>query len=478
VNPEEWSEDGTQILVNISRHEGVRQLGLLSVGDGALRVIRTLPQPETYIWESTLSPDGRIVLYDWPTHPDGNERDVFVSRTDGRGHHVLVSHPADDRVLGWAPDGGHVLFASDRTGTMGAWLLAVDDGAAMGEPTLLKLDWWRAIPLGFDGEGSYFYGVDARGSDIYLAPFDLETGHLTEPPELLADRFTGGNHDPAWSPDGRYLAYMSDRSQLVRGMDPGALVIRSTEGEETRELHPGLSDASRLEWSPDGRSLLAMGADGDGRGLFQIDALSGERERVFEWPEDGRVWGSWGRNEGELVLFSLFFGEAELDRDRNRISLLDVESGEERTLAEGHVYWPGVSSDGRYLAFTRELGDSRGELVVIPVEGGAERRLVRIEQESPRSLYPIWDPDGSHVYYLRRGGSEEDAVAGLWRVAAAGGEPEKLGWAEDIHVHASLRTPLWFHPEGGLVALVRHSRGAEVWVMENIVAAASRSEGG
>jgi Tol biopolymer transport system component len=476
VNPEEWSEDGSKILVNIARHDGVRQLGLVSVDDGSLRVLKTLPEPATYIWESTISPDGRFVIYDWPARAEAEERDVFVLRTDGSGEQALVDHHADDRVLGWAPDGEHVLFASDRTGTMGAWLLPVEDGKPAGEPKLVKPDMWRHAPLGFDAKGSYYYGVDSRTSDVHVAAIDLETGRLLESPAPVTNRFTGSNHDAAWSPDGRYLAYLSNRSSVAGRVSGVALVIRSADSGEKREIQPQLVQPSRLQWSPDGRSFLAQAADEDGRrGLFRIDAQTGEVEPLVLWPADGAAIGSWGRNADELVLFRLFSGAAGIDNERSRISVLDLETGEERVLAERDVYWPAVSHDRRQVVFTREEDGSSGDLVVVPVTGGEPHSLLRFDTDGPRwPLNPAWGPEGRHVYYVLRGASADDPMRGLWRVHVAGGEPEQLEWATEEYLKGSgTRNPVEFHPDGRRIALTRREQGAEIWVMEDFLPATS-----
>jgi Tol biopolymer transport system component len=85
VNPVAWSEDGGQILVGIARHDGIRQLGLVSVSDGSLRVLKTSPEATTFSSKSTISPDGRFVIYDRPASADSEARDIFVLDVDGGG---------------------------------------------------------------------------------------------------------------------------------------------------------------------------------------------------------------------------------------------------------------------------------------------------------------------------------------------------------------------------------------------------------
>jgi tricorn protease len=67
-----------------------------------------------------FSPDGRYVAYDVAQQRGAAERDIFVMALARSTETTLVKHPADDRLLGWSPDGKYILFSSDRTGAPGA----------------------------------------------------------------------------------------------------------------------------------------------------------------------------------------------------------------------------------------------------------------------------------------------------------------------------------------------------------------------
>jgi Tol biopolymer transport system component len=327
----------------------------------------------------------------------------------------------------------------------------------------------------FDAKGSYYYGVSSRTSDVQVASIDLETGHLLESPAPVTSRFTGSNHDAAWSPDGRYLTYLSDRGSVPGSVGNVVIVIQSAESGEKREILPPLFQPSRLAWSPDGQSFLVQAAQayGQGEGLYGIDVLTGEVEPLVLWTTDEPVFGSWGRNTHELVLFRLYLGSAGINDERSRISVLDLETGQESVLAERNVYWPAVSRERGQVAFTQRTEDSSGELVILPIGGGEPHTLLHFETSGPEwPLNLVWGPDGRHIYYMlrgQRGQSEDDPVRGLWRMPVTGGEPQKLGWATEAYLgEASLR----FHPDGSRIALVRRQEGAEVWVMESFLPSA------
>jgi Tol biopolymer transport system component len=84
-------------------------------------------------------------VYDFPPKEDSPDRDIFVLATNGSRETPLVEHPGNDFVLGWAPDGKRILFASDRTGVLSAWVIAVADGRPQGAPELVKSDIGRIV---------------------------------------------------------------------------------------------------------------------------------------------------------------------------------------------------------------------------------------------------------------------------------------------------------------------------------------------
>jgi Tol biopolymer transport system component len=105
--------------------------------------------------------------------------------------------------------------------------------------------------MGFTRDGSYFYGTGNVKADSYLAEVDLQTLHITKPPSKLTERFVGANGRPAWSADGRQIAF-------VRGTQSVALVIRSAVDGTEKTLPTVFGKGGATfgpEWFPDGRSL-------------------------------------------------------------------------------------------------------------------------------------------------------------------------------------------------------------------------------
>ena len=204
-----WSPDGKQILIFGVDKAATYKLALVRVADGSVRTLKEVGGFWRYPLGVSFSPDGRYLVYDLPQERNSDPRDIFVLTVDSGEEIPLIQHAANDYVLGWAPDGEHVLFASDRTGTLGAWILPVTDGKAAGAPRLVRPDLWRATPSGFTRDGSFYYGVPMSTQAVYVASLDPGTGKVLAAPTPASPDYLGSHFSPDWSPDGRYLGYGS-----------------------------------------------------------------------------------------------------------------------------------------------------------------------------------------------------------------------------------------------------------------------------
>ena len=131
----------------------------------------------------------------------------------------------------------------------------------------------RFLPMGITSAGDYFFGVRTGTPDLFLLPLDGDSRDLRP----LPNRFPGRNQAPAWSRDGKQVAYLSRRDTENFGEDARAIVIQEPGSGAEREVPARMAHIERVAWSPDGASLLAAGSDGKGRGgLFLVRAADGD----------------------------------------------------------------------------------------------------------------------------------------------------------------------------------------------------------
>ena len=322
-------------------------------------------------------------------------------------------------------------------------MLEVIDGRPHGSPALVQKGMGRSAPLGLTRDGAYFYYLNAGSANVFIARLDPRSGKIKESPTIVADSFVGtAGFGSDWSPDGRHLAYVSQRG--YGGAGDRTVVIRSMETGEERELSLVPFHFGGPRWSPDGRYLFLKGrSNSDPTGLYRVDVETSDIETVFlkdnfadiELSPDGKT---------------LFY------RSRHGIFRRELDTQQETELCSD-AYKFALSPDGRWMAFDGELDDSTVGLLVMPAEGGEPRELLRV----PIPMFAeAWTADGTSVLFTRE---SKDGKQALWQIPVEGGEPQEIGLAME-----GLRE-LRVHPDGSQIAFTAGWPSLEVWVMENFL---------
>jgi Tol biopolymer transport system component len=459
VQPSDWSPDGKYILVGIGEGQRITQIATISVLDGSVQILK-----EGLIGPGFYLPDGNFIIYDFGLlAQESRGNDIALLPVQEGKEILLVEHPAHDISLGWDSHGERFLFLSDRTGNMDIWALDMKDGRPQGKPYLLKKNMGRITPLGFTENGDLYYAIYTSMNDVYTASLDLEKNSLLAPPKRAEELFMGDNSSPDFSPDGKYLAYISKRTHGPGRFEPQAICILSLESGEKRELFPDLENMSFICWSADGKNFFSYGFDKKGRtGLYSIDTQTGETVFILEctpneefipeldvFPDSKRiVYKKYERGKaGKVSIMS--------------IRVRDIRSGEEEEIyheenaSESH--YVALSSDGKWVAF-----DDRGQirvLKVIETKGGKPRELYRMESGETFTSFD-WRPGTREIFFTKGISGKPNQ---LWQVNLEGGEPQRI----DLSMRR-LRQ-LRFHPDGKQIAYSAGYIEAEVWVMENLL---------
>lgn len=452
-HPQDWSGDGKSILAVFSMADRSRQIAVIRVSDGSVRSLKTsdwrLGPPD----RALFSLDGRHIVYHQLQRAGEPSSDISLLSLDGSREVRLVQHPADDKVVGWAPD-GRLLFTSDRSGTRDLYALRMSGAGAVGAPELLQRN-VQGLDHKLTRTGALHYLNSYRANGAYITGLDVEHGKLTTSPVPVTEIARDYNWTPAFSPDGSQVAVIS-----FRGKDKVSVIVKSLTDNSQREIPvQGMRVAYDLLWHPDNRSLLIRGNDAHFQwGIHRLDLRTGRLGKpVLSVPSENNL-GQFELSPDGAVLYYDF-------RDRSgRTSTLrsrDLDNGDERDLysmalgRNSNVSFA-LAPRGKRIAIVTDLDWTKPDAAtwtILDLEQGTSRTIPKI---SRGTFAPVWTPDERYLVF----------VSSLtWRrVSVEDGTVSELG---PTNVEG-VRGPKRMHPDGTRLAFFSVKEVSEFWVTENL----------
>jgi Tol biopolymer transport system component len=467
LHPLAWTPDGRQVAFERSLPDGQFELAVADVAAGSVRILTTTPARWAGYKHAQFSPDGRVLFTGVVQDEAGPDRlDIVAIDIASGDRWPVVTAPADDRLVGVTPDGNALLFTSDRDGTTALYALPLADARPGGAPFLVRADMWNALGAGISTDGRLFYMVESGVRSVYAATIDAATGTVVEAASVLAEIPARGIGQAAvdWSPDGASTIqnFAFDDAPHPRAI----LTIRSTVTGETRELRPNLASIFNLSVSPDGARVLVNGVDRANRGgVFAVDLTTGAVTTVALVDTERRIMvrGAGWSPDGRTAFYT-----AE-DFGRHALSLLSLELTSGTRRARGEIAcdancFARVSPDGRsFVAAPQTVGGTpETRILIVPVDGGTPRDLMRLTPPDAIVGAPAWAPDGQSLL-LARGRDGTPDTTRLWLVPLTG-VPREIDAVIPAPI-ASVR----FHPDGRRFLAVGGETRYELWVLENFL---------
>jgi len=376
VWPLDWLPDGSALVAILAD-----KMGLIPSSGGSFKPISSLERilPENvslplvteFISAPLVSPDGRFIAFQ--KRSKEGPFDIFISGIDGQPLEALTNHPADDVRPLWSPDGKYIAFQSRRQGDWALWGVAVKDGKSQGQPFMIKDGTQNSVFLNWTSQG-LFQQILAQMYDIYTMPVDPETGEPAGKPRQLSFAPTGANRWPLWSPDGRFLAFVSGHQSGLMNLPQGRIILMPREGGKAKDFPIPIDiynpkEIGAIRWLSDSSGLRFFYPDFKGEYFaYQLTVGTGE------WKTEPRP-----RRRIHLDKSGQAFYYSKSDAKENDPGIIEenIETGAKRLVyrPEMEKGWAAyrqlrISSDYRWLAFHEEItpGDSR--LVILDLETG------------------------------------------------------------------------------------------------------------
>jgi len=408
--------------------------------------------------DSAFSPDGNQVAFDWAGEKGGRSH-IFISQIGTADTPRRLTSAADSTAEFapvWSPDGRYIAFFryNDDDKSIGVFVTAALGGS---ERRLYTVKSPRKVDaLDWSPDGKYLALSDSPTPDAASAILLLSLDTLEVRIFTFPAAGTLGDASPAFSPDGKYVAFVRNTLDVLE------LFRMPAAGGAPTQLTFDHADIQGIAWTPGSEDIVFSSSRQGSPSLWRISAEGGTPARL---PIGGAGWAmrpaisrAGNRLAYTNVDYTASIWRATLTPDHKVVRPLErlinstgLEEGPQyspdgkriafqSTRTGYHEIWrtdadganpvqlthfaknltgtPRWSPDSRQIAFDSRPGD-HPQIFIINAEGGQPRQIT---QGNSDNAVPSWSMDGQWIYFAsNRGGAWQ-----VWKCAPAGGSPTQI----------------------------------------------------
>jgi Tol biopolymer transport system component/predicted Ser/Thr protein kinase len=333
----DWSPDGKSLAV-VDKLSPREKLNLLMISTEGGEARGLLAQPPRFIQNPAFSLDGTTLAF--VAGPGFLSQDIFLVNVSSGEPKRLTFDNCNIAGLSWTSDGREIIFSSNRGGLFALWRIS----SAGGEPQPVTSAGGDSLSPTISRHGNRLAYVHMKvNSNIWRTAATQSKLHGASPTKLIDS--TRGQWQPEYSPDGKNIVFVSDRS------------------------------GSQEIWA----------CDSSGSGAIQLTSFRGPPTGTPRWSPDGQRIAFDSRASGHSDIYVM-------NRDGGALAKLTTDQAESVA--------PSWSRDGRWIYFTSDrsgqsqlwkVGSAGGQAVQVTQDGGREA----VESQDGLSLY-YWN--GNNIW--------------------------------------------------------------------------------